>query len=406
MRIAAIILSVILFFEALYCFLVFSNIPTIKYWREQYISTALSTMSHHWLADWFLPKYMVDDIRMRKEQAQLMQEDDISQRPTPTTPTEADPNAPTEDPAEPTKPTVTVPGEDPAETAFYELFWELNRSTFESYLDEHPDVLKDGWENIYINEAGFDDDGTSIYTSMGEQVLALDAKNQILLVRVQGTGYLGILAIGKDPAQLRCEASSGIGSYGQDIGTICKNSDALLGITGSGFIDPQGNGNGGTVAGYTVCEGKSYGTHYADRGAKRIELTQDNRFYIANAYSPVASDVTDAVEFMPALVVDGKMTVDGYNDYNGINPRAAIGQSARGEILMLVIEGRQIGRSIGTDVETCAKILMRHDAYTAMNLDGGTSAVMWYDGEYVTKCSNANIQCRSLPNAWVYGNYE
>ncbi len=406
MRIAAIILSVILFFEALYCFLVFSNIPTIKYWREQYISTALSTMSHHWLADWFLPKYMVDDIRMRKEQAQLMQEDDISQRPTPTTPTEADPNAPTEDPAETKKPTVTVPGEDPAETAFYELFWELNRSTFESYLDEHPDVLKDGWENIYINEAGFNDDGTSIYTSMGEQVLALDAKNQILLVRVQGTGYLGILAIGKDPAQLRCEASSGIGSYGQDIGTICKNSDALLGITGSGFMDPEGNGNGGTVAGYTVCEGKSYGTHYADRGAKRIELTQDNRFYIANAYSPVASDVTDAVEFMPALVVDGKMTVDGYNDYNGINPRAAIGQSARGEILMLVIEGRQIGRSIGTDVETCAKILMRHDAYTAMNLDGGTSAVMWYDGEYVTKCSNSNIQCRSLPNAWVYGNYE
>jgi exopolysaccharide biosynthesis protein len=74
--------------------------------------------------------------------------------------------------------------------------------------------------------------------------------------------------------------------------------------------------------------------------------------------------------------------------------------------MMLVIEGRQLGRSIGTDVETCAKILMRHDAYVAMNLDGGTSAIMYYDGEYVTKCSNTNISSRSLPNAWVYGNYE
>ena len=73
---------------------------------------------------------------------------------------------------------------------------------------------------------------------------------------------------------------------------------------------------------------------------------------------------------------------------------------------MLVIEGRMPGRSIGTDVQTCAEILIRHDAYNALNLDGGTSAVMWYDGEYVTKCSNANIESRWLPNAWVYGNYE
>lgn len=26
-----------------------------------------------------------------------------------------------------------------------------------------------------------------------------------------------------------------------------------------------------------------------------------------------------------------------------------------------------------------------------MNLDGGTSAIMWYDGEYVTKCPNQNL---------------
>lgn len=406
LRIAAIILSIVLFFEAMYCFLVFSNISTIKYWREQYIATALSTMTHQWLAEWFLPEYMVEDIRNKKEQAQLQQHDDVSQRPASSPSTEQDPEVNVESTEASTAPAETVPGEEPEETAFYQLFWELNRSTFESYIEEHPDVLSNGWENIYINEAGFNDKGTSIYTSMGEQVLAIDAKNKILLIRVQGTGYLGILAVGKDPAQVRCEASSGIGSYGQDIGTICKNSGGIIGITGSGFVDPEGKGNGGLVAGHTMCEGKSYGVASPAYLSKRIELTTDNKFYIANSSTPVPGDVTDSVEFEPALVVDGKLTVDGYNSYNGINPRAAIGQSSRGEVLMLVIEGRQIGRSIGTDVETCAKILMRHDAYTAMNLDGGTSAVMWYDGEYVTKCSNANIQCRSLPNAWVYGNYE
>ena len=169
LRITAIILSIILFCEATYCFLVFTNIPTIKYWRDQFISTALSTMSHSWLAEWFLPEYMVEDIRMRMYLSNLHQEDEVSQRPTPTQPTEQDPDIPTEEATEPTtQPIVTVPGEDPAETAFYELFWELNRSTFESYVKKHPDVLKNGWENVYINEAGFDDKGTSIYTAMGE----------------------------------------------------------------------------------------------------------------------------------------------------------------------------------------------------------------------------------------------
>ncbi len=407
MRITAIIFSIILFFEALYCFLVFTNIPVIKYWREQFIATALSTMSHQWLAESFLPEYMVEDIRTRMLLSQYQQEEHVSARPKPTEPGEIDPDTPTEeDPTEFPTPSITVPGEEPEQTAFYEMFWELNRSTFEAYVEKHPEVLENGWENIYINEAGLNDKGTSIYTSMGEQVLAIDAKNKLLLIRVQGTGYLGVLAIGKDPAQLRCEASTGIGSYGQDIGTIVEKSDGIIGITGSGFYDPEGRGNGGIVAGYTMCEGNPYGVHYTERGYKRIELTKDNKLYIINSSSAVAEDVTDAVEFSPALVVDGELLVDGYNDWNGINPRACIGQSSRGEIMMLVIEGRHIGRSIGTDVETCAKILMRHDAYTALNLDGGTSAVMYYDGEYITKCSNSNIQSRSLPNAWVYGNYE
>ena len=39
----------------------------------------------------------------------------------------------------------------------------------------------------------------------------------------------------------------------------------------------------------------------------------------------------------------------------------------------------------------------------AMNLDGGTSAILWYDGEYVTRCSNTALpEGRTLPNAFVY----
>ena len=405
LRVIAILLSVVLFFEAAYCFLVFTDISEIKYYREAFIETALSTMSHSWLAKYTLPEYMVEYVRQREEYLRKAQEGIISDQSDRVSSTEEGVTEPSDD-IEATESDEPVVPQDEQEEAFYELFWELNRTSFEEYLDKHPSVLDNGWDHIYINEAGQDDEGTEIYTTMGEQVLAIDVENKLLLVRVSGTGYIGILAIGKDPAQLRVEASEGIGSYGQDLGVIVDNNDGVIGITGSGFYDPNGGGNGGTLAGYAMCDGAEYGVHYEEYGYKRIELTKDNKMYIVESDSPVSDDVTDAVEFTPALIIDGNVLVSDDNSWVSINPRAAIGQSDKGEILMLIIEGRLTGRSIGAGLDTCAAIFKRHDCYTAMNLDGGTSAVMYYRGEYVTKCSNKNLVSRYLPNAWVYGNHE
>lgn len=400
MKIIAVLLCIVLFFEALYCFVVFTDISLIKNLREAYISTALSTMSHQWLAKLFLPSYQVEQMQARIDYGKEAQNNVISSRPTPAAPTNGSSVTESNEPTDVTEPPVGQTAED----AFYELFWELNRTSFEDYVQKHPGVLDNGWENIYINEAGLYDDGTDIYTSMGEQVLAIDAKNQVLLVRVQGTGYQGVLAVAKDPSQLRCAPSKGIGSYGQFLETIIENNNGVLGMNGSGFIDPDGVGNGGQIAGYAMSEGVSYGSHYGG-GYKRIELTQDNKMYVADADSDVAADVTDATEFYPALIVDGQVLITD-DALWGINPRACIGQSERGEILMLVIEGRLVDRSMGTGLISCCEILKRHEGYNAMNLDGGTTAVLWFDGEYVTMCSNRDISSRYLPNAWVYGNYE
>lgn len=400
-KIIAVLLCVVFFFETLYCFLAFTKISPIKDLREAFIETALSTMTHQWLAEYFLPNYMVEEVRAKDLYLRQKQAEHNSSRPTPTESSEpADTENGTQAPTE-----TTDPGQD-QEEAFYELFWELSRTSFEEYLKDHPETLDNGWDGIYINEAGLDDEGTSIYTAQGEQVLAIDAPNKLLLVRVSGTGYLGVLAICKDPSQLRCEPSPGIGSYGMPLGNIVDDSGGVIGMTGSGFYDPNGGGTGGIIAGYAMCKGKPHGVHYQELGYKRIELAADNRFYICNSNTETTPGTTDAVEFSPALIIDGELLVGGFYDWNGINPRAAIGQSESGEILMLVIEGRMVGRSIGTDTETCAKILMKHKGYTALNLDGGTSAVMYYNGEYVTQCSNRQIESRLLPNAWVYGNYE
>ena len=237
---------------------------------------------------------------------------------------------------------------------------------------------------------------------MTPRVLALDVKNGVLLIRVTGSGYRGVLALAKDPARISVQAADAVGAYGAYAGDIAEAHNGVLAMTASGFIDPGGGGNGGTLAGYAMCDGVEYGKAHMGWGNKRTELHRDNLLYITDAQDEVHPDTTDAVEFTPALIVDGEVLVDEDNFWNGINPRAVIGQNANHDIMMLVIEGRQLN-SLGTSVLECATILHRYDCMQAMNLDGGSSAIMWFDGEYVTRCGNNALPYgRTLPNAFVY----
>lgn len=383
-------LLILALLEGLYFFCVYTDNAFVSKWRTLYISTAMSTMSHQWLATAFIPPNVVNAVLEDMEQARAEQMGNNT--------TGWD------------TPDEVLPGEDvptgmeglsKEQIAFYTLFHELDRDSMESYLSSNPSVSADGYSNIKINEAGLNKDGTTIYTNQGDQVLAIDAQNQVLLVRVAGKGYRGVLAIAKDPSRLSVRNSSMLGSAGQTAGAIAQNNGGILAMTGSGFIDNDGKGNGGILAGYAMSDGQATGSHYG-YGYKRVELRENDRMYIVDAQDSVDPSTRDAVEFQPALVVNGEIIVDGFAAWNGIQPRAAIGQNSKGEALMLVIEGRFVD-SMGTDVEECANILKRYDAKEAMNLDGGTSAIMWYDGEVVTRCSNTAIpQGRTLPNAFVY----
>ena len=397
-KVAIVLLSVLLALEVLYCVAVFSNIPGIKRLRDMYIQTAMTTKSHHWLATAFIPYDIVKDVMNDYKAARESQMGITSNWGTePTAATE-----PTEDQAS-VKPVVTTPTTEPEnreEEAFYKLFPEIDRVSFEAYLKEHPSTLDNGWDKIYINEAGLDEDGTTIETTEGDQILAVDVPNEILLIRVSGSGYRGVLAIAKKNDKLHLYTSRYIGGYGEFIGDIAEANNGVLAVTGSGFLDPDGNGNGGDLAGYCMSEGEGYGYHYG-WGYKRLELHEDHRFYITDAYDDVSEGTTDAVEFWPAMVLDGEIVVN--DDWGGINPRCAVGQTKDEAFLMLMIEGRLID-SLGTDVAECSRIMARYGAYQAMNMDGGTSAILWYNGRYVTRCSNTALPAgRLLPNAWVYG---
>ena len=67
-------------------------------------------------------------------------------------------------------------------------------------------------------------------------------------------------------------------------------------------------------------------------------------------------------------------------------------------MLLLVVDGRQT-HSLGCIVEDCANIMLRYHAYQGMNLDGGSSSVMYYNGQFITKSSSVTGRGRYMPNA-------
>ncbi len=367
---------VIAFLVGSYFFLVYTNIPFIKNLRDAYIETAMSTMTHQWLAEWFFPQSVIDEVMSRMHEAEDKQVGIESKW-----------------------------KDDPIEKAnndFYAMFDELDKSALEAYLAEHPENKRASLLDLDINEAGINDDGTTLTTKQGDQVLAISGKHKLMLVRVKGSGYQGVLAILKDAKDLRCCPAQYLGSIGEVLESIVPRNNGVLGINGSGFSDWKGVGNGGKLKGYAMCSGVEYGKHFTD-SRKRLELRDDNKIYIVDSKTETTPGTRDAVEFRPALIIDGVPLVDELSGFMSIQPRCVVGQSKDGDVLMLVIEGRLVGRSLGIGLPECTKIMQRYDAYQAMNMDGGTSAVMWYDGEYVTKCSNPAITCRYLPDAWIYG---
>ena len=368
------IVSILLFMVLGYCTAVFSNIPFIKKWREIYIETAMTTGKHQWLATAFIPGYIVDDVMEAAREGQAIQDDLESKW------------------EEEIVINTTTSNKQTEEELFYEKFWEVDKDSLETYMsNEAISTYKD----LLIENL---DGSIDITTTFGEKIKVLDSENNLLIVEVTGAQYKGLLAIIKNSAQVTVAKSKSLGSYGNLITKFAEDNHALVAINASGFKDEEFKGNGGTVMGSMVLDGVEYGNPTSSM--KFFGFKQDNKLYIENYNSQTIGEYKWGVQFSPALIVDGSKYVQGTFGY-GLQPRTAVGQTMSGEFLMLIVDGRQVGHSIGATVNDLAQIMLRHKAYQAMNLDGGSSSIMNYRGKTISKPSSKNSLGRYLPNAFI-----
>jgi len=107
----------------------------------------------------------------------------------------------------------------------------------------------------------------------------------------------------------------------------------------------------------------------------------------------IADKVWQTFEFGPELVRDGK-DVEFSEAFDVIStnpdrkePRTAIGQIGPLHYIIIVVDGRQDGYSSGISLQNLQQLFLKYGAQTAMNLDGGGSTEMWFQGQIINKPS-------------------
>lgn len=250
-----------------------------------------------------------------------------------------------------------------------------------------------------------DDTDTSLITidtGVGEDGQTEEDYKDIEVFEVNGNTYKGYMMIVRDPSRVSVGVCRENFSKepGLQLYEIAEKYEAVAAVNGGAFEDGGGVGNGGKPKGAVVSNGEIL--YYSGGGDENVTVgfTQDHKLVVGEMTRDelVEKNLRDAVTFGPALVVNGEpCEVSGIS--SGLNPRTAIGQREDGAVLMLVIDGRQVN-SMGATHADLMRIMLEYGAVNACNLDGGSSSIMYYQGEYLNN-GVAVTGSRKIPTAII-----
>ena len=218
---------------------------------------------------------------------------------------------------------------------------------------------------------------------------------------VKGPTYNGIMMIVKDPKRVfvGTPAKYGEGQKGLTLSQLIDRYDAIGGTNGGGFFDEAGSGTGGIPEGIVIADGQllwgAKNEYYSLAGLDKNGILHVGKMTGEKALS---LGIEYACSYGPALIINGVPCNEKKSLGGGLNPRTAIGQRADGAILMLVVNGRKVD-SLGATMDDLVEIMLSFGVVNASNLDGGSSSLMKYDGEFKNTSSYIYGGERVLPTA-------
>ncbi len=162
--------------------------------------------------------------------------------------------------------------------------------------------------------------------------------------------------------------------------TIANESDAILAMTGdySSLLS----------AGLAVANGEVL--------MKKGNSLRDNCLILTDGqmvtYRRREMDLSEVLDdglwhsflFGPALLSNGEAIPGFDSKIRGTNPRSALGYYQPGHYCFVLVDGRSKA-SRGMTLIQLSRFMQELGCQTAYNLDGGQSAVLWFNGEIINK---------------------
>lgn len=311
--------------------------------QELWVTTAMTTFSHKWLATSFISDTVIQEIMERTKV------DDESY----TTDTNLITN---------------------------NVEWEEIKT--DDSLDK-PEIIEKTKEEIYIEQG---------YSLM---------EDGIYFKEVNGSGYKGYLLMVTDPSRVSLAQTRYQFERGDLIKTLVPLHGARVGINAGGFVDGVNyDSNGGQPAGMLIVDSEIIQSNGNTKHSV-IGFNQDDVLVLGKMTKQEALDANlrDAVDFKPFLIVNGEAVIKEGNGGWGIAPRTALGQRETGEVIFFCVDGRQ-AHSIGVDLRVLQDTLLAEGCVNAAMVDGGSSTVMYHtDKGYLNKPSLGHE--RYINNCWI-----
>lgn len=207
-----------------------------------------------------------------------------------------------------------------------------------------------------------------------------------------GAKFNGYVLEIADSRRVKVGVSSKLKTEGEKTSEIAKNYDAIAAINGGAFTDDS-NGeawtqNGGIPTGLIMSEGKVIFNDLSNDNEKyeTVAITK-NGLLLAGRYSLndlKKKEAVEALTFGPVLISGGeKVAVPE----RGTSPKTLIGQKQNGTMVLVVLDSNSDSRVCAT-MKEAQDVMATLGCVTAINLDGGRSTTMYYDGEVINNPSN------------------
>ena len=272
------------------------------------------------------------------------------------------------------------------------------------YTSRHPQFL-----NPFLSQAEIDQIMNSISQDpnlkqvVTRNTLTSDSIPGITIEEIKGQSFKGKVMLIKDPKRVKLAVTKEIGVTGERVSDLVKDMGAVAGINAGGFYDPNGKGNGAFPDGLTVQDGKLVHNNVGNAAKNIVGFNDQNKMVIGSmtANQLMSKHIRDAVTFGPNLIEKGKPVLIGDGGWGiGPQPRTGIGQMADGTVIFIVIDGRRPTWSMGATIRDLMNVFNDYHAMTAVNLDGGSSTELFYNGKVANKPSDLFAE-RYIPTAFV-----